>query len=658
MSSISSIQTTSTSFQKIPLDKTNKEENTPEFQRKQKGPLTKDEKKFINTQAGYVASQFDVQQNPKIYARNLLTAGTIIATVSHLSKRLMTGNLYSNLDDSVTIEDVIKSTPLYKAGDSFNKKSPHLNKFTDTLKEGKKSLKNTISKNETLKKVSDCYKDGSLVTWSMGKIYEEGKKGYETYDDMIQHLQIAKFKDKNVQAKVDDVLERLSKEKITSVQAGKEIVKSGILDKVSANELKSISANQPTGLNKAANKLFAIENNLAHSYVRAKFFNGQNKEIGKTSNFLNKAYLMITDTLGGGSFGGGLLAITMGIFGCVTAIHAVSKTKLALQEKKKRVQEELDKGTITKEEAKKMLKQPWCGDKFSAFAEDMFGFTIGSCLVLYPLARIVNKSLGFSNLGRDFKAVQNAAKELGVNGNDKLYQRTVIKYNKSLSDSKLATNCKRMIDGKYTLMEKIKNCISTNPLEKNIAKLGIEITENTSSEELKKILDSKIISQELASSQRELIKNAGKSKLTIGSIFKPNEVNNGSSVIKRLGRYVVHKPLELGAKIISPDKFLMYKHDSSIGNKLFNAFAKIVDVGGGIGRIALVGFGLSAPCRNVLMKISHKIFGKPTFSQYDETIGEYKQENIEEKKKRMSAMKNPTFTIPESYKEITKNKQS
>lgn len=649
MSTIPTITPINTNFQKFPLDKQKKEDDKAEFQGRLKDHLTANEKKLINTQAGYIASQFEIESHPKIYLKNILTAGSIIAVISNIAKYLMTGKLYSNLDDSVTMEDVIKNAPLYKMGAKLSKKAPAINDTAIKLSQSKKELSKIFSKNKTFKQISDCYKEGTKVTWSMGKLYEEGKKGYEAYDDMLSHLSVAQFKDSNVQKKINEILQQVNTEKITTTQAGKQIIKSGILDKVSANEMKNISTNPPTGINKIANKIFGVENNLANSYARAKFFNGKNKELGKVPNFLNKAYLLISDTIGGGSFGGGLFAITMGIFGFVTAINAVTKTSIAMQEKKKRIQEEIEAGHLTKEEAKKMQKQPWCGEKFSAFAEDLFGFTVGSCLVLYPLGKIINKSMGFSNLGRDAKAIQKAAKTIGVNGKDKLYQRSVIKYNKTLQDTKTAQKCKKMLDGKFSLIDKIKSIIGMNPLEANIAKLGINITENTTTEELKKLLDTKIINKETAMAQRELLQNAGKSKLTIKSIFKANEVNDSKKAINRFGRYIIQKPLEIGAKMLGPDKFLMYKPNTNLGNRLYNAGAKVIDIGGGVGRIALVGLGLSSPCRKILMKMSHFIFGKPTFSQYDETVGQYKPEKLEETKKAIEIMKNPKFIIPQSY---------
>ena len=68
----------------------------------------------------------------------------------------------------------------------------------------------------------------------------------------------------------------------------------------------------------------------------------------------------------------------------------------------------------------------------------------------------------------------------------------------------------------------------------------------------------------------------------------------------------------------------MFSYDSS----LKNIWAHSKAWGGGLGRIGLVAFVLAVPFRNAFMQVSHKIFGKPSFSQYDELKGAYDEEKI------------------------------
>jgi hypothetical protein len=251
-------------------------------------------------------------------------------------------------------------------------------------------------------------------------------------------------------------------------------------------------------------------------------------------------------------------------------------------------------------------------------------------------------------LGRDDKSVQNAATKMGVQGDKHLYQRSVIKYNEAIRSDKIARKYLKYLEtGKLSLFKSIKKALGFNVDEslpiKVLEKLklkdtlgisskatGVEIAQilqSKSKGEIITALKSKLQTDDWFKTTREMLKNTGKSQLTLKSIFKETDFNKGSFA-RRLGKYILQKPLELSAKILGFEKFLMYKHNAKVTNK----FRSLIRGGGGIGRIILVGMVMTVPFRNAFMQVSHKIFGKPSFSQYDEVKGVYedKEETTKE----------------------------
>lgn len=258
----------------------------------------------------------------------------------------------------------------------------------------------------------------------------------------------------------------------------------------------------------------------------------------------------------------------------------------------------------------------------------------------FPIGVAMNKYMGLSNLGRDGKKIQQAADHLGVHGTQHLFQRSVIKYNEAIEYDKKARKTLAVLEGKkgYSLFGKFKKLVGLASdaeikagMVQDLKLKGIDPLK-ASKDEIISALKATLREDKWFDDTRKMLKQTAKSGLTIGSIFKANEMNKGG-FFKRLGKYMLHKPLELSAKLLGPDKFLIFKKKGPISNFFRSGLNKT----GGVGRIALVALVLTVPFRNAFMTMSHKIFGKPSFSQYDEVKGVYEEAEKAEQTKEAAA---------------------
>jgi len=596
-----------------------------------------------NTNAGYVASKFDVMKHPWLLLQNACLGLLTAIGITQLGEYLVKGNL-KKLAPEVSHSEALENAPLFKLGkkiDGFIEKTPFLKNSLTKMSELKQKIAKS-PKSQAVQEISQKYKDGSKVQWSMGKFYEEGK-GAEALDEFVEFLQKAPegtFTDKKTKDFVDDVLKDVKDEKLSKAQAGRKIVEAGHLDGISAKHLTEVKLGESHGFGALIDKLFGTTPNLNSSLAKAKFFNDKTKGLGPVSKAFNKISLMMMEGTGGGLLGG-KMAMVMSVFGLISAFNACSKAMVAKKEKQK----QLAQGNLTPEQMKEVNKKPWSGEMTSAFMEDFAGFTLGGYLMTFPIGVALNKSLGLANLGRDGKAIQKAADKMGVNGNDKLYQRSIMKYNEALKHDKMAREYIQYLNGNggLSLMTRIKKAVGLTSdaaiKAKMIEKLKLDIPADASKSTLMRALKEKTKDGKWFNETRSMLKETGKSHLTLNSIFTETKFNKGS-FNQRLKKYAIQKPLEIISKILGPDKFLMYKHNAGFTN----SFRRMLDVGGGVGRIVLVGMVLTVPFRNAFMKISHSIFGKPSFSQYDEVKGAY--EDKEEKGPDKIAPKEVLQPIP------------
>ena len=575
-----------------------------------------------NTNAGYVASKFDIMQHPALLVQNALMGLAAAVGITRLGEYLVKGPLDKGLSHAQALEQA----PLFRLGkkiDGAIANTPFLKNSFAKMSEWRQKITNA-PKSQAVKEVIEKYKDGSKVQWAMGKFYEEGK-GAEALDEFVEFLEKAPedaFTDKDTKKYIDGILKEVKDEKLSKAQAGRKIVENGCLDGISAEHLHKIEIGKNKGTGKLIDKIFGTTPNLNSSLAKAKFFNdGTKKSLGPVSRAFNKISLMMLEGTGGGLLGG-KMAMVMSVFGLISAFNACSKAKVAKNEKQK----QLAQGNLTPEQIKEMKKKPWSGEMVSAFMEDFTGFTLGGYLMTFPIGVALNKSLGLANLGRDEKAVKEAAEKLGVHGDDKLYQRSIMKYNEAIKHDKMANDYIQYLKGSngLSVMKKLKKAIGLTSDESMkadiIEKLKLDVPADCSKTTLISALEAKTKNHDPKwfENTRQMLKETGKSTLTLKSVIAGKQGTFG----ERLKKYAIQKPLELAAKILGPDKFMMYKK-TGISNK----FRHMLDLGGGIGRIALVGLVLTVPFRNTFMKISHGIFGKPSFSQYDEMKGAYEEKD-------------------------------
>lgn len=583
-----------------------------------------------NTNAGYVASKFDVMKHPLLLIQNTVLGLAAAIGITRAANYLSVGNT-KNLSENISHAEALEQAPFYRLGkkmDAFLAKIPGFNQSIEGLGKLKDRIKGFVGKSEILSRVGQKYKDGSQVTWAMGKSYQDGK-GTEALTELVEFLEKAPegtFTKPETKELVEKILHDVKAGNITQDQAGMKIIKTGCLDGISAKHLNEALHVEKKGLGGAMDKLFGTTPNLHSALAKAKFFNKETKALGPISKMFNSLSLMMMEGVGGGVIGG-KMAMIMSLMGLVSAFNAGSKAMVAKREKERQIQE----GNLTPEQAKEMKKGPWVGEHVAAFMEDFAGFTLGGYLMTFPIGVALNKLLGWANLGRDDKKVKEAAEKMGVHGDTKLYQRSIIKYNEDLAYDQKARHYADALEGKksHTLFTRLKKAvgfskeadINASIIEK--MKLGLDL--QAPKETIISALRARIKPDNHFDEMHKMLKEKGQTGLTLKSIFVPNEINNGG-FFKRLGRFAVQKPLELASKILGPDKFLMYKNKGFISNN----FKKIVNACGGVGRGVLVMLVLTVPFRNTFMRVSHKIFGKPSFSQYDEVKGVY-----EEKEKEM-----------------------
>lgn len=626
--------------------------------------------------AGFIADKFDPMKHPDVIAKSLVYSLLLSIGATQAANWLVKGNVKAGVSHS----EALNKSHLSVAGQKFDKtveKTPILKKMSQGIGNLQRKWKNA-KKPRIWNEIVGKYKEGSIAPWDKSKMYQDGKSA-EAFGEFYEFLKkapedaIKKLDDhilkettkKGVAEK--DVIKKLfadvEKGKIDSVIAGRTIVEKGYLDNVDSKFLNEVELGESgKKLGKQIDKIFGTKPNLHTSLAKAKFFSGMKTKLGPVSRSMNKIIMMIAEGTGGGVLGG-KAALLMNVFGFLTAFNAVAKSSHAAKDKKKFLAEQAKQqqqsqnttqnfgagqagkgGARAHSSAEEMTaavntsmndEAPRAGEKVASFMEDFMGFMLGSYIMTFPLGVAMNKSCGIANIARDEKAVKAAAKHMGVQASDKLYQNTVIEYNKALKHKKQADKWIKFLDtGKMPWYKKV---LGTKPAtyqakiaQKMKEKMLIEgISEKSTKAELKAALQAKNAgrSKQWFKNTRTLIRKAGKSQLTLKSVAKGNAYNKGKFG-ERLARYVIQKPLEASAKLLSKGRFtLLHK-----GFNLRNAFGRFKKVGGGVGRIALVGFVLTVPFRDAFMKLSHKIFGKPTFSQYDEMKGVYeKQKEAAEK---------------------------
>lgn len=608
---------------------------------------------LANTNAGYVASKFDVMQHPLILVQNILFGLLAAIGITRLGEVLVNPNL-KKLKQGISHEEALKHAPMYKIGkflDDTIEKIPFLPKIIEKTGEYKKKFIGFLGKSDILSELGKKYKEGTKVLWGMGKVYEDGK-GTEALDEFVDFLERdteKTFLDKDKKLVIDNLMHQLKEEKLTKAQVAQKIIEKDLLEGISAEKLKGALAkdeNSKKSIGVVIDKIFGTTPNINSALAKAKFFNSNVKGLGPISRSLNNLSLMIMEGVGGGVLGG-KMAMIMSIMGLVSAFNACSKAGIAKKEKEKMIRE----GNFSPEQLKEMKKGPWSGESISAFMEDFSGFTLGAYIMTFPLGVALNKVLGFANLGRDSKLVQNAAEKLGVHGDDKLYQRSLIKYNEAVQNDKIMDDFIKILEGKkkHTLWGRFRKSLGIATDEsiraEMIAKLKLKTDPKSSKAKLLADIkqEKSLKTEKWFADNRKILQEAGKSQLTWGSIFKENAYNKGGG-LKRLIRFAVQKPLEISTKILGLGKFKLYKKNADFAN----FFRRWGGRAGGIGRIALVGFVLTVPFRNAFMKISHKVFGKPSFSQYDEVKGVYDEEKMEKQKNKVDTSKTPVVEAPKA----------
>lgn len=618
---------------------------------------------LANTNAGYIASKFDIMQHPFILAQNILFGLAAAIGITRLGEYLVTPN-YKKIGENLSHEEALTKTPLYKFGkalDDLLEKTP-IPKIVEKAGELKDKTLKFLGKSDILSEMGSKIKEGTAVLWNMGRVYQDGK-GNEALEEFVDFIEIARNKTQKINGeevnklyaevipneakrlRIDELMKQLKEERITKAQVTRTILKENLLEDVSIKNLKK-HLNEGT-----LDKIFGTTPNLNASLAKSKFFNNATKGLKPISKTLNNLTLMIMEGVGGGVLGG-KMAMMMSIVGLVSAFNACSKAGVAKREKEKLIRE----GNFNQEQIKEMKKGPWSGESISAFMEDFSGFTLGAYIMTFPLGVGLNKVLGLANLGRDNELANQAAEKMGIHGEKHLYQRSVMRYNEAVQNDKRMKEYIDILEGKrkHTWFNRFKKFFGfTNEQkiqESMIDKLKLHIAPKSSKaeivaaiKELKGQRTSKWFSE-----TREFLKKAGKSQLTWGSIFNENAYNKGGTM-KRALRFAVQKPLEVAAKILSLGKFKLYKQNAGFTN----FFRKFGGIGGGLGRIALVGFVLTVPFRNLFMKTSHKIFGKPSFSQYDEVKGVYDEDKIKKQeaesvpKQVAEAVPRPKIKLPQ-----------
>lgn len=580
---------------------------------------------MVNTNAGYVASKFEIMQHPGLLLVNIGLGLLASIGITQAAEYLVKGNLKKVPNyETLTAEQAIEHAPMARIGkkvDAVLDKIPFFNKAVSKIGEWKDAIAARAAKSDIFSGIIGKYKDGTKVTWSMGKIYEEGK-GTEALEEFVEFLEKDagnSFDNPKMKKFVVDILADVKTEKLSKLQAARQILEHPEFAGVTAKKFNEAVLNVPKS---TFNKIFGIKFNLQASLAKAKFFNQATKGLGPIPKFFNSLSLMMMEGVGGCVLGStsAKMAVIGGLFGLVSAFNSCAKAQVAHKEKQRQIEE----GDYTQEQVKQMKKGPWAGEAVSSFMEDFAGFTVGGYVMTFPLGVALNKSLGLANLGRDDKAVADAAKKMGVQGTEKLYQRCIIKYNEAFEQDKIASELLGHLEGsgKLSIWKRMKKAVGlTNDAQITataVEKLGLKLPEKANAETLKALLKDRIKELDVANT-RALLKEAGKSTLTLK--------NAG------FAKYMVQKPLELAAKIVGFDKFLMYK--KGVGNRL----RKIGNFGGGFGRIVFVGMVLTVPFRDAFMKASHKIFGKPSFSQYDEVKGVYDKAHTPEAEEAVKQQK-------------------
>lgn len=500
-----------------------------------------------------------------------------------------------NITDTMSQIQAYENSRLYQLGTKLDNLAPVRWSADKANKAGK--LLGKIPVPQAFKDLWKKIKIGTVSTWdgtgmyTLGKQSEAMKETMEFFsqvgDDAIKKLGLSTRKEKLL----IDVLTKFRTGKINHVK-GYKILDWAVKD-IPASKLKEIS--EKTGI---FSRIFGTNKDLSLSLSKARFFAGKaaTKPVGPFGKFFNKMTSLIGEASGGGVLGG-KAALLMNAFG-------------------------ISSGFVAAKKAEK-------GDKFKAFMEDYMGFTIGSYLGMMFEGWAMHKLLGASEHGMQLSKCNNAIKSLNLKGTQRV-QDVVIAYNREFKQTKAFNKLLNKINkGKVSngggflnwIWGKLTGKVSVGKIQDTLKKAGITPTGNDLAT-LRTTLQNAVSGKNKAwfETLRREIKGAMKPKASFFSIFKKG--NSGKNIAGRFLDWFTQGPVASVAKVCSTGKYTLLKDG-------FGSFGRTLKrVGGGIGRMVLISFVLIPPISNAMMKLSHKIFGKPKNSALDErTKGQQEPQN-------------------------------
>lgn len=468
-----------------------------------------------------------------------------------------------NIPENMTQLDFYKNTRLYKIGQKLDNFGPF--KFIiDKID----NVKNSISKikyPEALKEIGRHIKRGSVAPWDKSGMYSLGKKG-EAMTEFIEFLSklddaaIDKLGIKNPE-NVKNLLAKCRNGKIDPKLVFGKIV--DCFDDIPAAKLRELS--QKSSI---LAKLFGKNLDLNVALSKARFFIGKNAS-GPVGKAFNKFVSLVGEASGGGVLGGST-ALFMNAVGLMSGFNAAQKAEK--------------------------------GDKLSAFMEDYIGLTLGGYLMSMVVGWGFNSFVGAAEMGMNKDLMKSIARKLDLEGAERV-QELVIAYNKEFKNTKkwnvyldkinkgkistgtgIFSRIGRLFTGKVYLPD----------VQKALAKSGVDV-DSCDTKKLVELLKSKIGGKntQFFTEIAKDIKSAAKSKIPMKGNMK---------------NWLIKKPVQAIAKLLSVGRYT-----------LVNAkFSKLKRIGGGVGRMILVGIILTEPFRKLFTKFSHMIFGRPKTSLLDD----------------------------------------
>ena len=500
-----------------------------------------------------------------------------------------------NITASMNQIDAYQASRLYQAGAKLDNFGPL--KWLATQGGKLKTQLARIPVPNFLREAWGKMKIGTVSAWdstgmySIGKAAEAMKESLEFFSKVDDAALKSLTSDTTIQNEIVSLIQKFRAGKINHLKAFKEfdsLLKQG---NVSAKAIDAISKQTGT-----LSKILGTTQNLNTSLSKARFFAGLNNK-GPVSKALNKAFSLWTEASGGGVLGGNM-CLFMNALGLTTAFAAAK-------------------------DAEK-------GDKLKAFMEDYWGFTIGGYVGSMFVGKLFHRFLGLGENGMrlNSKECQDAISKLGLEGAERV-QDAVIAYNKEFKSAKtLEKYLEKLNNGKIVdgggwifgwIKRKLFGQMTTAEAQKALANVGIvsadaKVAQATIEAEAKKFVNARSMDSYFKPIREKLISAMKMPDIKFGDIFKGGGGFTEKTTIKRLGEWIMKKPVANLAKLMGTGKYTLLTK----GNFFGNAFRSLKRVGGGIGRMWLVGFVLVEPFRNLAMKMSHKVFGKPKKSQFDE----------------------------------------